>query len=60
MKDKRVGGYKNGFENFYHPEVVNIKHEPDNWFEKGEFQVTQESDKGVFEVVVLIRVNRED
>jgi hypothetical protein len=55
-----VSGYKSGYENFYHPEVVKMTHKPENWYEYGEFQIAQESDKGIFDAVLLQRVVRDD
>ncbi len=55
-----VSGYKSGFENIYHPEVVELKHEPDNYYEDGEFQVPDEEDKNIFKAIVLMRVVRDD
>lgn len=55
-----VSGYKSGFENFYHPEVVTLKYEPDSWFEDGEFQLADEEDMNTFDAVVFRRVNRDD
>ncbi len=55
-----VSGYKNGYENFFHPEVVSVRHEPDNWFEDGEFQITREEGENIFDALVLTRVNRDD
>lgn len=55
-----VSGYKSGFENFYHPQSVILKHEPDNWFEDGEFQLADEDEPDTFEAVIFGRVNRDD
>ncbi len=55
-----VSGYKSGFENFYQPEIAELKHEPDNYYEDGEFQVPDEEDNDTFKAVVLMRVVRDD
>ena len=55
-----VSGEKNGFENFYHPSVVKMKHEPENWYTDGEFQIAQDGEKDTFDAVVLARVVRDD
>jgi hypothetical protein len=55
-----VSGQKSGFENFYHPTVVKMKHEPENWYTDGEFQVAKDSEKDSFDAVVLARVVRDD
>lgn len=34
-----TNGFKSGFENIYNPEVVELKHEPENFYHHGEFQV---------------------
>ena len=53
-----TSGYENGFENFYHPEIVELKHEPENAYYDGEFQVAEDEDKDIFKAVVLRRVVR--
>lgn len=55
-----VSGYENGFENFYEPEIVELKHEPDNLYYNGEFQPSDENDKNIFKAIVLMRVVRDD
>ena len=51
-----TSGYENGFENFYQPGIIKVKHEPENMYYEGEFQVAEESDKETFDAVVLRRV----
>jgi hypothetical protein len=51
-----TSGYENGFENFYQPSIIKVKHEPENMYYEGEFQVAEEGDVGTFDVVVLQRV----
>ncbi|MBN2535386.1 MAG: hypothetical protein JXB88_21085 [Spirochaetales bacterium] len=41
-----VSGCKSGYENFFHPELVTLKHRPDNWYTDGEFQVAEEGGEG--------------
>jgi hypothetical protein len=55
-----VCGYESGFENFSHPRVLKVKHEPENPYFNGEFQPVQVDDKGTFDAVVLARVVRGD
>lgn len=55
-----TSGYENGFENFYHPEIAELKHEPENMYYDGEFQISEEGDKNTFKAVVLQRVVRDD
>ncbi|MFW5851978.1 MAG: hypothetical protein ACOCWB_07130, partial [Bacteroidota bacterium] len=33
-----VSGYENGYENFYHPFVIKVKHLPENPYWDGQFQ----------------------
>lgn len=40
-----TSGYKSGFENIYNPEIVELKHEPENFYHDGEFQVAQKNEK---------------
>lgn len=55
-----TSGYENGFENFYPPEIVRLKHQPENKYYEGEFQETDENDQDTFQAVVLQRVLRKD
>ncbi len=55
-----TSGYESGFENFYHPEIAELKHEPENMYYDGEFQSADEKDEDTFEAVVLQRVVRDD
>ena len=54
-----TSGYESGFENFYHPEIVELKHEPENMYYEGEFQPVDGENKNTFKAVVLQRVVRE-
>ena len=55
-----TSGYENGFENFYQPEIVELKHEPENMYYEGEFQISDKDDKNKFKAIVLQRVVRDD
>ena len=55
-----TSGYENGFENFYQPSIIKVKHEPENMYYEGEFQVAEEGDVGTFDVVVLRRGVRDE
>ena len=55
-----TSGYENGFENFYQPSIIKVKHEPENMYYEGEFQVAEEGDEGIFDAVVLRRVVRDE
>ncbi len=54
-----TSGYESGFENFYYPKIVELKHEPENMYYEGEFQISDKEDKDTFKAVVLQRVVRE-
>lgn len=51
-----IRGYENGHENFYHPFVNKVKHEPENMYRYGLFKL---DDNGT-EVVILEREMRYD
>jgi len=51
-----VSGYKNGYENFFHPYVIKVIHQPENTFYDGLFQP---DDNGT-EVLLLEREERYD
>ena len=53
-----TSGYENGFENFYEPTIIKVKHEPENPYYDGEFQVAEDGDEGAFDAVVIGRVVR--
>jgi len=59
-----VSGYENGYENFYPPSILTMKHQPDNPYYDGEFQRVYEKDNGknekTFKAVALQRVRRDD
>ena len=55
-----TSGYENGYENFYHPEITELKHMPENMYSDGEFQSAEMGDADTFEAVVLQRVLRDD
>ena len=54
-----TSGYENGFENFYEPTIIKVKHEPENPYYDGEFQVVGDGDEGAFDAVVIGRVVRD-
>ncbi|MBW6518117.1 MAG: hypothetical protein K0A89_06415 [ANME-2 cluster archaeon] len=54
-----TSGYEGGFENFYEPVVVKVKHEPENPYYDGEFQVAEEGEEGAFDAVAIRRVVRD-
>jgi hypothetical protein len=53
-----TSGYENGFENFYQPGIIKVKHEPENMYYEGEFQAVEDEDEETFDVVVIRRVVR--
>lgn len=55
-----TSGYESGFENFYPPKIVELKHQPENKYYEGEFQETDEKDQDTFQAVILQRVLRDD
>ena len=55
-----TSGYESGFENFYHPEIAELKHEPENMYYDGEFQVAEDEEEETFDAVVLRRVVRDE
>ncbi len=38
-------GYERGFENFYHPEIIKLEHEPENMYYEGKFQISDEEER---------------
>lgn len=55
-----VSGYESGYENFYQPEITELKQVPENMYYDGEFQAAEMDDADTFEAVVLRRVLRDD
>ena len=54
-----TSGYENGFENFYQPDIIKVKHESENRYYEGEFQVAEDGDEETFDAVVIRRVVRD-
>jgi hypothetical protein len=55
-----TSGYENGFENFYQPSIIKVKHAPENMYYDGEFQVAEDGDEETFDAVVFKRVVRDE
>lgn len=55
-----TSGYEGGFENFYQPCIIKVKHEPENPYYEGEFQVAEDGDEETFDAVVIKRVVRDE
>ena len=55
-----TSGYESGFENFYQPGIIKVKHEPENEYYEGEFQVAEDEDEETFDAVVISRVVRDE
>lgn len=58
-----VSGQNSGYENFFHPYVGQMMHDPESYYKDGEFQIYQEKyNKGeeTFAAVLLSRVVRDD
>ena len=55
-----TSGYENGFENFYQPSIIKVKHEPENMYYEGEFQVAEDGDEVTFDAVEIRRVVRDE
>lgn len=55
-----TSGYEDGFENFYYPKILELKHEPENLNFSGEFQISETYGENRFKAVVISRVFRND
>jgi len=55
-----TSGYESGFENIYQPDIIKVKHEPENMYYEGEFQVAEDGDEETYDAVVLRRVVRDE
>jgi len=55
-----TSGYESGFENFCPPLITKVKHEPENMYYDGEFQISDMEDRNTFKAVVLQRAVRDD
>ncbi|MCX9014204.1 MAG: hypothetical protein OIN89_05335 [Candidatus Methanoperedens sp.] len=55
-----TSGYEGGFENFYPLCIIRVKHEPENEYYEGEFQVADDGDDDTFDAVVFRRVVRDE
>ena len=54
-----TSGYEGGFENFYPLSIIKVRHEPENEYYDGEFQVAEDGDEETFDAVVIRRVVRD-
>jgi len=50
-----TSGYENGFENFYPLSIIKVRHEPENEYYDGEFQVAEDGEEETFNAVVIRR-----
>jgi len=55
-----TSGYENGFENFYPLSIIKVRHEPENEYYDGEFQVAEDGEEETFDAVVIRRVVRDE
>ena len=55
-----TSGYENGFENFYPLSIIKVRHEPENEYYEGEFQVAEGGGEETFDAVVIRRVVRDE
>ena len=55
-----TSGYENGFENFYPLSIIKVRHEPENEYYDGEFQVAEDGEEETFDAVVVRRVVRDE
>ena len=55
-----TSGYESGFENFYPPKIVALKHQPENKYYEGELQEADEKDQDTFPAIILQRVWRDE
>jgi len=55
-----TSGYEDGFENIYYPKIFELKHEPENMYFSGEFQISDTQDENRFKAVVINRVVRNE
>lgn len=55
-----TNGYESGFENFNQPDIIKVKHEPENEYYEGEFQVAEDGNEYTFDAVVFRRVVRDE
>ena len=55
-----TSGYESGFENFCPPRIIKVKHEPENMYYEGEFQVAEDGDDEMFKAVVIKRMVRDE
>lgn len=53
-------GYETGYENFYHPFVKKLRHEPESMYYDGQFQDAEDKNTEVFEAVIIERERRDD
>jgi hypothetical protein len=53
-------GYESGYEEILYPEIIEVRHEPENCYWDGEYQVPEKTDPDTFKVVAVFRNRRDD
>ncbi|MCX5900307.1 MAG: hypothetical protein NTX06_06175 [Proteobacteria bacterium] len=53
-------GYENGYEEILYPEVIVVKHEPENTYYDGEYQIAGKKDGSSIKAVAIFRNKRDD
>jgi hypothetical protein len=48
-------GRDSGFEQILHPEVIKVRHKPENMEYDGEYQVRHDDDRDTLEVLAILR-----
>jgi hypothetical protein len=55
-----TNGYESGYEEILYPETIEVRHEPENCYWDGEYQVPENAVPGTLKVVAVFRNRRDD
>ncbi len=53
-------GYETGYEEICYPAIIKVRHEPENMYYDGEYQVAEEKDTNPIKAVAIFRNRRDD
>lgn len=51
-------GYESGYEEIRYPELIEVKHEQENRYYDGEYQIAEEKDSSTIKAVAIFRNKR--
>jgi len=53
-------GYETGYEEIYYPQIIEVRHEPENPYYDGEYQIAEKKDANPIKAIAICRKRRND